>query len=244
MRDDHISRISEELSLVIDILSENPPEHVFVLGDLIEDGNSATQDGANVKRVHEILQDSSFPVTYLLGNHDVENLAHEALANLLDQERFYGVVSLDQNSVVFLDSTKTDTDGARGELGAEQRNWLDQTLTEQDGDLILCHHPLGSFDISDNEWFSQYPERAFLSDRKETLDIIGEHESIRATISGHIHETQVSNFHGLTHVSVNAFSKELPDLPLTGTYAEVDLDERITVDIRVRRETVASYPIV
>lgn len=241
MRDDYTSQVQEALEGVVAILAEGEPARAFVLGDLIEDSESAAADRANVERVHEILEDAPFPVTYLLGNHDVENLTRETLSNLLDQERFYGVVEVEGTPVVYLDSTIEPADGAGGRLGSDQRAWLADILPEYDNPLILVHHPLGSFDLSDNEWFNEYPERAFLGDRKETLDVLEEAGPIRGTVSGHIHQSASSTFRGIPHVSVNAFSKELPDKPITGTFAEVDTGDGGRIDIKIRRDVVASY---
>lgn len=244
LREDEVSEITEELDAVLDILAEDRPDHAFVLGDLIEDNESATVDESNVERIHNLFDDAPFQVTYLLGNHDVENLAHETLSTLVEQEQFYGVRKIDETSVIFLDSTKEQTAGARGNIGSDQRNWLAGILPEHDRPLVLCHHPLGNFDISDNEWFKNYPERAFVSDRKETLDVLEKGGSVRGTISGHIHQNGFTNFRDMAHVSLNAFSKELPNKPLTGTYAEVEIDNRVTVDIKIREKIVTSYTLL
>ena len=241
MRDGHTSQILEALEGVVNILEEIDPAHAFVLGDLIEDCGSTAADRANVEHVHEILQDAPFSVTYLLGNHDVEQLTRESLSSLLDQEQFYGVIEVNGTPIIYLDSTIEQVDGARGRLGSDQRAWLAEMLTQYNKPLILIHHPLGNFDISDNEWFKNYPERAFLSDRKETLDILEEAGPVLGTISGHIHQTQFSKFREMPHVSINAFSKELPDKPLTGTFAEVRVGDRVNIDTKIRRDVITSH---
>jgi hypothetical protein len=45
-------------------------------------------------------------------------------------------------------------------------------------------------------------------------------------------------------VSVNAFSKEVRSKPLTGAYAEVEIGDRITVDIKTHASTLVSYTIL
>lgn len=244
LREGAKSKVTAELEFVLEILADRDPDHAFVLGDLIEDSDSASIDKANVERVRELFDEAPFPVTYLLGNHDVENLTHETLSNALGQDQFHGVIETADTSVVFLDSTQDGTDGARGELGSEQRNWLREELPEQERPLVLCHHPLGNFDIADNEWFKDYPERAFVSDRKETLAILEDAGTVRGTISGHIHQHGFTNFRGMAHVSLNAFSKEVADKPLTGTYAEVSIGDRVTVDVKIREDVIMSYTLL
>ncbi|MDB2237520.1 metallophosphoesterase [Halorubrum ezzemoulense] len=244
MRSGHAAEIERELRDALEAVSADAFDRIFVLGDLIEDDGSADVDEANVERVREIFADAPVPVTYLLGNHDVETLTRAELTSLLGQDRFHGVIETDDVPIVYLDSTKEATPGARGELGSDQREWLAGVCAEYDDPLFLSHHPLGTFDISDNDWFRHYPERAFLSDRKETLRVIEGLGSGRGTISGHIHQSGFANFRNMAHVSVNAFSKEVPGKPLTGTYADVTVGDRITVDVTVGGDTVTSYTIL
>lgn len=244
LRDGHMSEIETELRTAIDNASDKGLDHAFVLGDLIEDADSVATDEAHIKRVREIFDDASFPVTYLLGNHDVEVLSRDNLSSLLNQDKFHGVIKAADIPIIYLDSSKEETPGARGELGLEQREWLADICLGYDEPLILSHHPFGNFDISGNEWFRNYPERAFLSDRKEALDALEEAGPARGTISGHIHQSGFTNFRGMPHVSVNAFSKEVPDKPLTGTYAEVEVDDRISVNVKIRNKTLTSYTIL
>ena len=243
-RDDYASEIETELRTAIDNISNRSLDHVFVLGDLIEDADSVAIDETQIKQVRKIFDDTPFPVTYLLGNHDVEALSRDDLSSLLNQDKFHGVFKTADIPIIYLDSTKEETSGARGELGLDQREWLADVCSEYEEPLVLSHHPFGNFDISGNEWFGNYPERAFLSDRKEVFDTLEEASSVRGTISGHIHQSGFTNFRSMPHVSVNAFSKEVPDNPLTGTYAEVEVDDRISVDIKIRDETLTSYTIL
>lgn len=243
MRNAQASQITEELAHVLDRLEADPPDHLLVLGDLIEDDESAEIDLANLERVSDLFGAGPCDVTYLLGNHDVENLTRGRLAAELDQKGFYGVVDVDGTPVVYLDSTNDPEPGARGRFGAEQRTWLADVLPELDRPLVCSHHPLGPFDISENVWFKDYPERAFPSDRKETLDVLAGSGPIRGTLSGHIHQTGSVDFRGMAHVSINAFSKELPDKPVTGTYAEVHVGETVTIDTGHRDGEWASYTL-
>lgn len=243
MRESEASGLSAALRDVVDHWESNTPDHAFVLGDVIEDGENARADRDNLQRVREILERLPCDVTYLLGNHDVENLTRAELTDTLDQDRFRGVVELGDTSVIYLDSTMEQTPGARGALGPDQRQWLEAELRTHEQPLVLCHHPLGAFDISENVWFGDYPERAFVFDRKETLDVLDAGGPIRGTISGHIHQPGCGDFRGMTHVSLNAFSKETPELAITGTYAEVSIGDAVSIDVRVGDDRLSSHTI-
>jgi len=242
MRDGYTEAISDELEAVIEYFEvEHDPAHAFVLGDLIEDCGSAQSDAENVSRVKTILDSWSVPVTYLLGNHDVELLTKTELSELLEQPSFHGVETVDGTPFVYLDSACVETKGAKGKLGLDQQAWLTETLRSVEDAIVLVHHPIGNFDITDNEWFSAYPERAYLWDRKEALKQFEEIGTVQTTISGHIHQTSFNTVFDIPHVSINAFSKELPDVPLTGTYGVVELGSVPTVDVATRETHIATY---
>jgi 3',5'-cyclic AMP phosphodiesterase CpdA len=243
MREGEREPIERELRAVVDRLERFGPHHTFVLGDLIEDGPTAAVDREHVTAVTGAFEDAPFPTTYLLGNHDVENLSRADLSEILDGQPRFGHVEVDGRDVVYLDSSAPRLAGARGELGEEQLDYLRETLPGLEDAILLVHHPVGHYDIRENDWFGEFPERAFLGDRKELLELLAEVGTVRATLSGHIHETRHTTFRGLDHGVVNAFSKELPDVPVTGTHAEVVVDGGIEVEVFERGDRVGSFEL-
>lgn len=237
-RSEDEEEVLTELRWVVDRFDgEFGPDHVFVLGDLVEDEDAAT-DREHVRAVREAVESGEFPVTYLLGNHDVENLTRDELRDLLDQEAFHGRVEIAGQEVVYLDSSAPRLRGPRGELGDEQLAFLEEILPDLSDALALVHHPVGFVDLADNDWFAEFPERAFLGDRKDLLRTVEETGGLRATVNGHIHETHAVRFWDLDHVSMNAFNKEYPGADVTGTYAELTVGETVEVEIREREEVV------
>lgn len=244
MRNQVRESIRRELVSVVDHFERSfDPHHVFVLGDLIQDDETKADDERNLEEVRDVLEDATFPTTYLLGNHDVENLSRADISDVLGVDRFWGHVNVKGQDVVYLDSSAPHFPGARGELGERQRDFLRKTLPTLEDVLVLVHHPIGNVDLRDNYWFGEFPERAFLGDRKELLEIADEVGTVRSTFCGHVHETRFTRFWDIDHVVVNAFSKELPDVPLTGTYAEVVVDDEIVVDVRASDRVLHSFTI-
>ena len=220
LREEHRSEIIEALHQIKnEILSQTELLHTFIIGDLIED-SSATQDREKLHSLKDFFEKWPSEVTYLLGNHDIETLSKSTIGEILGQESFYGTIEISGQPFVYLDSTKIDI-GARGAIGVEQQNWLQESIPENA--IVLSHHPLGRFDITGNAWFQEYPERAYLWDRKEVLDILT--DTAKATVSGHIHQAETIDRRGLTHYSVNAVSKETPDNPVSGNYALYPIEE-------------------
>lgn len=242
MRTEHAAAIEDELEWVVSHFEEEfRPDHVFILGDIIQHSETAREDRRNLNRVANIMEGCSFPVTYLLGNHDVINLTRGEISDILNQPSFFGEVSVEEYSFVYLDSSMRNIKTPSGMIGPEQLAFAEKQLSEADAPFVLVHHPVGNFDLSENYWFADFPEQAFLCDRKRLLEIMGDDSDVISTITGHIHQHQCSEFHGVSNLSVFAFSKETPNKAITGAYAEIVLKESVTADINIRDKTIERY---
>ena len=209
LSDIHLQRAHEEavlteLDRALDRLDDADPDRLVVLGDLIEDEDRAT-DREYVRTVREALESVDTPVTYLLGNHDVERLSHEDLRESLGVERFYG--RIEGTDLFYLDSSAPERSGAQGAVGAEQLEFLDSELADAEGAVVFVHHPLGYRDLSGNHWFAEEPERAFCGNKREVNDVLARHDVV-AVVNGHVHETAHVRYRGVHHLTVNAFAKE------------------------------------
>lgn len=244
MRTNYAEKLERELEWIANHFEERfRPDHVFVLGDIIQHGTTPEEDERNVRRVTRILDDRPYPTTYLLGNHDAINLSRAELSEILDQESFFGEVVVDGRSFVYLDSSLGTDETASGMVGSEQLSFLEDALSQDGDSIVLVHHPIGDFDLSDNYWFADYPEQAYLCDRKRVLEIAAREGNVLSTISGHVHSDGCTEFGGVPHLSIGAFSKESPDVPISGTYAELTVDGSVTAEIKVRNETVSRYEV-
>ena len=227
LREEYATEIYETLVAIREDYALNEKiAHTFVLGDLIQDSDPDI-DRAHLNELHSIFSDWVSPVTYLLGNHDIGTLSKQEVATILSQEDFRGVTRVDGDPFVYLDSTQP-TIADRGKIGTNQREWLRTNLPTDA--IVLSHHPLGSFSLSRNVWFENYPERAYPWDRKEVLNII--ERNARATVGGHIHQTSQNHSQRVEHFSINAISKETPTNPVSGHYGVLSVDNSITLEMR------------
>lgn len=233
--------VSEELRWVADRFERSfRPDHVFVLGDLIEDSDLRT-DERGLEAITQILDSRNFPVTYLAGNHDVVNVPSADLREIVGQEALWGRSTVGDADVLFLDTSAPRLTDARGEVSEEQLAFLERTLPTVDCGLLLTHHPAFFVDLSTNYWFGEYPERAFCGNKKEVASLVDEHDVDLVSFSGHVHETARSKTGVVEGLTLNSFSKELPGADVTGTYAEVTIGETIDVDVRTREKTVRRF---
>lgn len=220
--------VLDGLSAVVDRFNDSfEPDRTVVLGDLIEHAETARRDRERVRAVAKALADLDSPVTYLAGNHDVMNLSSEELAATLDQN-LWGRV--DGTDLLYLDTSAPELAGPRGAVTDDQLAFLDDELDSKGDRLLFAHHPLHYHDVRDNCWFGETPEEAFCGNKKAVNRIV-DRDDVLAVFNGHLHETDYTRYRGVHHFTVNAFGKERPDVDVRGTYAEVTLDDRLTVRV-------------
>jgi Icc protein len=241
LRSGHETAVETALAGVVDRFDDRGVDRILVLGDLIED-ESERADRAHVRAVRDTLAAADAPVTYLLGNHDVERLSHADLREVLGVERFWGRVEGGDADLFYLDSSAPERSGAQGAVGERQVAWLDRELADAAGAVVFVHHPLGYRDLSGNAWFANEPERAFCGNKREVNDVLSRHD-VRAVVNGHVHETAHVRYRGVDHVTVSAFSKELPDVPVTGTYARVTVDGGVAVRVVEGDRTATTFEV-
>lgn len=244
MRSEYANSLVDELEWVADRFERDfEPDHVFVLGDVIQHGTSEAEDVRNVQRVADTFNDRSYPVTYLLGNHDVINLTRQDLESILGQERFYGTVTVGDNAFVYLDSALRNVETPSGMIGPAQLSFVQDAVQRDEDVFLLVHHPIGDFDLSDNPWFERFPEQAYLCDRKPLLEIARQAPAVKTTVSGHIHKNEHVEFYDIDHLSIGAFSKETREKPVTGTYAEMVIQDSTDVAVKVGERVVSRYQL-
>jgi DNA repair exonuclease SbcCD nuclease subunit len=223
------SDVLERLESVVGTLNDEvAPDFVAVLGDLIQDGPDAATDRRRLAAVTERLDELDAPYRALAGNHDVGNFSESELATELDAD-LWGI----GENRVFLNSARHRFDGARGEVGAEQRAALRDALGSLSGAFVFVHHPIHFRDLRSNYFFAEIPEEAFCGDKRLLLDDVedGPEGAIRAVFNGHLHEPGLLEYRGLPHVTVDAFNKEREPTGETGAYAVVRDDERLDVTL-------------
>jgi 3',5'-cyclic AMP phosphodiesterase CpdA len=221
--------VTQELETVVERFNDSfRPDAVVVLGDLVEHEATAERDRENVELLVDALADLDAPVTFLVGNHDVMNLSSDDLSALLEQDLWGHVEGA---NALYLDSSAPRLDGAPGEVSDEQLDFLADELRADDETLLFVHHPVHYHDIRDNYWFGETPERAFCGNKKAVNAILEDHGGVTAVFNGHLHETDHTRYRGTHHFTINAFNKERPGADVTGTYAEVTLDDELIVRI-------------
>lgn len=237
MRKGHISEVSDQLEKTVENLRESSPDLVVALGDLIEQ-ESPEKDRENLERVKEIM-DFDCPVRFMGGNHDAMNFSNNELEEVLGNE-LWGVKKVRDEKIIFLNTSSPWLSGSRGEVTDEQLEMLEHEMEKDEQATIFVHHPIHYHDVQESYWWDTYPERAFCGNKKEINRILNS-EKVRGVINGHLHEHYITEYKGISHVTLNAFSKETREKPVTGTYAEVRVGEEVEVTVFEDEKCVQEY---
>lgn len=231
--------IEAVLESTVEEIRRFDPDLVVCLGDSIED-ETERRDETHLRAVRERLAFEA-PVRMLAGNHDVANLDRGRLASLFGNE-LAGLERCREEPLLFLNTATPRLGDPRGEVSTDQFERIDRAMGLDDPVTVFVHHPIHFRDLSDTVWWSETPEQAFCGN-KEAVCAALEADSVRCVFNGHLHDTDRTRYRGIDHVTVNAFSKETPDLPVTGTYATVELGKTVDVDIRVGETSIRQYSI-
>lgn len=209
------------------------PDCIVDLGDRINDV-AAGQDRQRSAWVRAQLLAHGVPVFHVLGNHDVVNLTKTELGGILGKRGPYEAADLDGVRVVVLDSQDPSFERTGGDIGSEQRTWLEATLAETSHPaLVFCHHPLDEQSLDGHWYFADHPTHAFVHQRMSVRTILGRSGRVRAVFSGHLHWTRTTALNGIPYVTLGSlvdggFTNGRP----AGTFASVTVQEK-TIDIQV-----------
>lgn len=238
LRSDYREEIEAELDRVIESFESFDPDLVVALGDIVED-ETAERDREHIAAVKERLSFGP-PVRLLAGNHDAMNLSLGTLRSLLGNS-LDEIVRMGGETLVFLNSAAPRLGNPRGEISESGFDLL-RELDPDEPATVFVHHPLHYRDVSDSVWWATRPEEAFCGNKRQINGIL-EERSIRCVINGHIHDSNHTRYRGIDHVTINAFSKETPEVLITGTYAEIEIGEAVRIETKVGSETVARYEL-
>jgi Icc protein len=205
----------DTLADVIDAIHAlpQPPDAVFVTGDLVNDGSDA-----QYAVLEPVLGQLELPFSVLPGNHD----DRAGLRRHFDvggdgdgHDPVQYVVWADPLRVVMLDTTIPGQPG--GDLDAGRLQWLSQVL-EADPEhptLLAMHHPPFDCGVREMDRIGLAPGA-----RVALAELLEDHPQVVGAIAGHHHRTIAGSIAGR------------PALAATSTYGQLPLDfdaERLTM---------------
>jgi len=223
-------------------------------GDVVFDMNKENLDtiSSQWRLVHSIMKtESSLPVRYCLGNHDVwwnENSKAEtfygkkyAMEQLQLNKPYYSFMQGGWKFII-LDSVHLDIDSTWyiGKLGEEQFSWLEQELGNTDVKtpvLVMSHIPIltATLMIEDdivNKWTMLGGDMH--TDTSRIINLFYKHKNVKLCLSGHIHLRDKVVYNDVTYICNGAVSgawwkgnrrETLPGYGLIDLYADGSFKE-------------------
>jgi Icc protein len=199
---------------------------IIATGDLVQD-----ETRAGYQRFYDTLAPHRLPVYCVPGNHDSPDTMQSVLETPPFQ--FGGVTQLGAWTAIFLNTFSPGDDG--GNLDQQELDRLSKVLTENSRSHILIglhHHPI--------PMGSGWLDGVALRNADEFLAIIDQHQNVRCTVWGHVHQASDRVRNGVRMLSTPATcSQFLPghdsfavDTRPPG-YRQLQLRENGTVDTEV-----------
>ncbi len=218
------------------------PDFIVNLGDVVED-ESPEADLRNYRTFVDILSRADAEVMHVAGNHELENLTDEVLAELwgISGPLHYSREVGDFRVVVL----KTETRRARDiRLPEEQIEWLGETLASSAlPAIVLVHHPLSDMRLEGNRWFEKDPHLARVAERKRVREVLEQSGRVVAVFNGHVHWNHLDVIRGIPYVTIQSMTENLdddaPGRP-SRAHAVVDFDQH-GILVRVEGEERARY---
>ena len=209
----HYRLSSQKLDECVDSLNQFQLDHVFHLGDFID------QDYESFDEVLPIMDRLKAPHTQVLGNHDfsVEEQYKEAVPQIMGLEARYFSIMVKEWKFIILDGNDVslyawpensdrheqasqiyqqqyaDRETWNGAIGKSQMLWLKEELeqAERDGDrvILLCHFPVLP------------EENHILWNAGELVDLVSSYSCVKAWFNGHNHAGGYAEYQGIHFVT-------------------------------------------
>ncbi len=178
---------------------------VIDLGDLIHETDTES-DLIQYRKVMGLLGTEK-PIKHVFGNHDVRTLSKDQLIEIIDEEKAYYSFDLESYHHIVLDSFRNSRkDLCR--IDQEQLDWLKEDLNKTFlPTLVYCHYPLDNQSVSDNYYFREKPERAFIENKKEVRSVFESSGKVLAVFNGHLHFFNEESINGIRYITVPAFTE-------------------------------------
>ncbi|HKC04673.1 MAG TPA: metallophosphoesterase [Patescibacteria group bacterium] len=198
------------LSSVLKHLKDYPFDRMVQMGDLIRQQRNENQNIENYEKGIEVIGKVPYPVTHLLGNHDVWGISNENAVKISERHNlgsFYGVEKYKNFQIVWLDITAPL--GATGALPEERVDWLrNEVIFKDTPTIIFSHYAFLPQDTDGNYYFEGDSGLTALTNGQKTWESL-KGLPIHAVVSAHMHWGAYSKV-GETHmITVPAFVENM-----------------------------------
>ena len=222
---------AERVTEFVNAMNAWPADAVIQLGDFVNGAFVMGADLGDPARIPGLLDLglaalNAFegPIHHVIGNHDVYDLAKDAILAATGAEAAVYSFDLGAFHVVVLDA-QFNKDGedyghigwmVQGMIPAAQLDWLRSDLAASDKPTLVCiHQPL---DVA----FSLTAGGPPVANRLEVQEVLAADGDVIAVFQGHTHDFSLNTIDGIHYVTFAAMVDH--DEPTPATWAAVTLD--------------------
>lgn len=180
----------ENFTMVANAINKEKPDFVFVTGDMVQyaSGEKNKEMVALLKEQFKKI-DSSIPVYFCPGNHDVDGASEEGMARYL-KDFGYDRFSVSKNGVSFIGLNTEIIWAAPQNKKDEHFAWITAELekAKKAGNQIyvLGHRPIFSKSFDEPEGYNAYP----MAERKRYAELLKKY-GVKNYLCGHLHERRI-----------------------------------------------------
>ena len=182
------------------------PDFVVQGGDIIEEINH-TADLENYKKGLVILSKLKCPVYHLVGNHDLKYLRIEDVKRLLGYKNLYFYIDCNNLRLVFLFPKKYPNKEIK--LSPSQIKWLKKIINTNKKIIIFSHYSLIPVNTRGNFWFSECPDKTFIKNHRQFIDIISSAKNVKLAFNSHLHWNRKKVLNGVHFVTIQSLVENI-----------------------------------
>ncbi|MGI9456722.1 MAG: metallophosphoesterase [Aeoliella sp.] len=182
--------------------SNDKPEFVVELGDLIDAADSVETELSYLKRINKDFSAICKSRHYVLGNHCVATLTKEEFLGEVEQERSYYSFDVGEFHFIVLDSCfrsdgepygRNNFDWTDANIPDDEVKWLQADLKDTEKKTIVFAHQ--RLDVTDH--YS-------VKNAAEVRRVLEAAESVVAVLQGHSHENDYQDISGIHYCTLVA----------------------------------------
>lgn len=198
---------------------------VVNLGDFIHD-ESAEKDLDMFREAKALLEGTQTPVKHVIGNHDCHHIPRETLCRLIAEKETFYSFDLSGFHHIILEGVRREPRGPHF-IPEAQLKWLEADLVATTlPTVIYTHIPVDLQDMSQNYYFKNAPERAFIGNMSSVRRVFEKSEKVIAVFSGHTHYYGTQEINGIRYVTIPSFSENDTEHRPNRQYAIATTEER------------------
>jgi len=238
------SQVPRILKALANDIRRYKPDMLIDLGDRVNDVDRAS-DLKHLSELAEIIADIGVPCTYLMGNHDLDNLSIDDNERVLRQSMSSSSLEIKGVHLVFWRPDAYLSVGRGLDFRRSDLNWLsDELKSTRLPTVVFSHIPVHGGSMTSNYFFEELPDLATYRASHEIRQLLREVGNVILWVAGHLHWNSAVVVDGIAHVSIASLADTWTKPPEpAGAWAAIEVGQDIHVTVQGRDPYETRLPI-